>query len=95
MKAVLVPLVLLTGCAPTSAPEPVKEFGLGECSADAAQYLIGQIGTSELAQKALELAKAKTLRWTRPETAVTMDYRTDRLNIDVDRQDRVRRISCG
>jgi hypothetical protein len=79
----------------TAAPEPVKEIGLGECSAETAQGLIGQTGTSELAQKALVLTKARVVRWTRPGMAVTMDYRTDRLNIDLDEQNRVRRISCG
>jgi Peptidase inhibitor I78 family len=95
MKAALVPFIALAGCAMTAAPEAVKEIGLGECSAEAAQGLIGQTGTSELAQTALVLAKAKVLRWTRPGMAVTMDYRTDRLNIDLDERNAVRRISCG
>lgn len=34
-------------------------------------------------------------RIVRPGMAVTMDYRPDRLNIDLDEDDRILRLSCG
>jgi hypothetical protein len=57
--------------------------------------LVGQAATAQLGARALELTGARTLRWIRPGEIVTMDYRTDRLNIDLDGGDRVAAIRCG
>lgn len=94
MKSTLLPLAVLAGCAASVSDKPV-EVGVGDCSADAAQSLLGQPGTSETAQKAMTLTKSKSLRWLRPGMAVTMDYRSDRLNITLDDRNVITRISCG
>ena len=90
-------LLSLAGCMTTpienDAPPPV--MGEGECDADAAQGLVGQMATAELGAEALRLSGARTLRWIQPGQAVTMDYRTDRLNIKLDAENRVEEISCG
>lgn len=94
MKEPLFLLLPLAGCmAPTSA-EPVR-VGMGECSAAPAQSLIGKVGTTDSAQNALTLTGSKTLRWLRPGMAVTMDYRSDRLNITLDENNIITQISCG
>jgi Peptidase inhibitor I78 family len=94
MKAALFLLIVLAGCAASVSDEP-GQVGVGECSAEAAQSLIGQPGTAETAQKAMALTKSKTMRWLRPGMAVTMDYRSDRLNITLDDQNLITRIGCG
>ncbi|HMO68727.1 MAG TPA: I78 family peptidase inhibitor, partial [Novosphingobium sp.] len=38
---------------------------------------------------------ARTLRWMPPRTAVTMDYRADRLTVSYDDNRIIERISCG
>ncbi len=65
------------------------------CKADAARSLIGKASSSELGAEALRLTGARTIRWIRIGDAVTMDYRTDRLNIHLDGRGRVERIDCG
>lgn len=67
----------------------------GVCDAAKAQNLIGQPAGSDLAVKALRLSGAATMRWLRPGQIVTMEYRADRLNIQIDDQNKVAAIRCG
>jgi hypothetical protein len=73
------------------APPPVP----GACDAARAQGLIGRASSAQLGTEALRLTGARSLRWIAPNSAVTMDYREDRLNIETDVQSRVRSIRCG
>ncbi len=57
--------------------------------------LVGRARSEALGAEAQRLSGAGRLRWIRPGDAVTMDYRTDRLNIHLDAQDRVEHFSCG
>ena len=41
------------------------------------------------------LSGARALRWIAPNAIVTMDYRTDRLNMHHDAANRITRINCG
>ena len=96
MKAQLsiaVGMLLTAGCVqvvPQSGARPS-----GPCDATGAQSLIGRSATSELASEALSRTGAKALRWIQPGQAVTMDFREDRLNIELDGGNRIVRISCG
>lgn len=100
----LLPLIALglVGCADpereapyTTTPVPAKEAGGFECSADAAQYAVGQKTSIELATELLKKTGSSTLRWMPPRTAVTMDFRSDRLNIAYDDNMVITRVSCG
>lgn len=85
-------LLLAIGCAPVPAPEP----GPGAmCDAAPVQYLIGRSRSDALGAEALRRSGARSLRWIRPGDMVTMDFRTDRLNIDLDEQGRVTGLRCG
>jgi hypothetical protein len=91
-------LLSAAGCmtpaaADDDAPPPV--MGAGECDADAAQGLVGQAATAELGAEVLRLTGARALRWIQPGQAVTMDFRSDRVNIKLDAQNRVEAITCG
>lgn len=90
-------LLTLGACAATGTPDPEgpPPASLGECSADEAQGLVGQGATAELAAEALRLTGLRTVRWIPEGSAVTMDFRVDRLNIELDRENRVARIGCG
>ena len=99
-------LPLLIGCATVQDNEnrspkdrvvevpmtPEQGFG---CQADTVQYAIGQIATAQLGGKLAKESGAELLRWIPPRTAVTMDYRAERLNISYDDDMRVTLISCG
>lgn len=92
MRLLALAALLTAGCA--TAP-PAEAGGGGKCDSDKAQKLIGQIRSAKLGDEALRLSGAKTLRWIAPGTAVTMDYREDRLNLRVDRAGQVVKIDCG
>jgi hypothetical protein len=79
------------------APEDVPVHGgtAGACNAGRGQSLVGRQPTTELGAEALRLTGARALRWIRPGDAVTMDYREDRLNIELDANGRVRALRCG
>jgi hypothetical protein len=79
----------------TTTPVPEKEAGGFECSAAAAQYAVGQKTSVELATKLMQKTGSKTVRWIPPRSAVTMDFRNDRLNIGYDDAMIITQISCG
>ena len=86
-------LALLGACA---AAQPPLAHGRGAvCNADGLTDLIGQAASADLGAQALERSGARTLRWIQPGTAVTMDYRQDRLDIHIDEHNVVTRLSCG
>ena len=90
---------LIGGCvaAPVEADvnEDVPVYGEGRCDAKPAQSLIGRDASSALGAEALKLSGAETIRWIQPGQVVTMEYRTDRLNIELDAQNKVKAIRCG
>lgn len=83
----------LAACATTSKPEEVSDLiGCGETQvAD----LVGKPWTEALRAPTLKRTGARAIRVIAPGDAVTMDYRTDRLNIETDAAGRVARIKCG
>jgi hypothetical protein len=94
--------LLIAGACTTPAgaggEEPVPEHGgtAGyRCEAGPAQGIVGQQGTQEAGARALRLSGARVIRWIRPDSIVTMDYRTDRLNIYLDAKGRVEQVSCN
>ena len=100
IKRVVVASLLLSGCAVTesnvaNANEEVPVYGAGNCDAGPTQELIGREASAELGAEALARSGARTIRWIQPGQAVTMDYRTDRLNIELDENNRVTAITCG
>jgi len=89
--------LLLSGCTVPEGDvnEDVPVYGEGRCDAAAAQALVGREASAELGAEALERTGARTIRWIQPGQAVTMDYRMDRLNIELDERNRVKAIRCG
>ncbi|MGE4430132.1 MAG: I78 family peptidase inhibitor [Sphingobium sp.] len=91
-------LFTVSGCAATSADTdaastpPSME---GACKNDDLQQFIGQKATAELGARMLEISGARTLRWGGPNTAMTMDFRPDRLTVSYDYDMVIERASCG
>jgi Peptidase inhibitor I78 family len=86
--------LLLGACATTAEEPPVRELP-GECNAASVQDRLGQRATAELGGTLLRLTGAQTLRWVPPRTAVTMDFRADRLTVSYNDDMVIERISCG
>jgi len=65
------------------------------CRVPDATRFVGKAATSALGTQARDAAGAASVRWIRPNSMVTMDYRTDRLNITLDAQGRITALRCG
>ncbi|KAA2284115.1 I78 family peptidase inhibitor [Arenimonas fontis] len=82
-------------------PPPAMDApGLSEetamtCDAEPLAWTIGRVADEALVAKAKADSGSRGVRVIRPGMAVTMDYREDRLNLEVDEQDRVTRAYCG
>lgn len=81
----------LMACAsyPTPMPGPVR------CNAGAAERFVGREARGGVVQRARAAARARTVRVIRPGQAVTMDFRSDRLNVEVDGRNWIRAVRCG
>ena len=99
MRRLAFSLLLAAGCAsvPTAGAEepPAPETAAPGCDAARARHLIGRAQSEETAAEALRLTGARALRWLPPGTMVTMDYRPDRLNIDLDGSGKIINLRCG
>lgn len=85
--AVLILALAAAGCA--APPPPPLDGDADACGAAALQDRIG------LGRTALTDPLPPGTRIIPPGTAVTQDFRPDRLNIDVDAGGRITRIWCG
>ena len=95
--ALFVPAMLLAACIPDSGGKPGQP---GEtvatppaedaCGATGLQNLLGQPASSLDSMRF-----SQPLRVIRPGMAVTMDFSAERLNIDIDQNEKISRITCG
>jgi uncharacterized lipoprotein YajG len=65
------------------------------CNADAARGAVGKAATPEVVEQARREAGAAIARVLKPGQVVTMEYRGDRLNVDVDDGNVVTNLRCG
>lgn len=94
MKMIGLAALLLGGCV-AAVPVEVPVGGGGTCDASKVQSLVGQVLTEEMQRSALATSGSRSLRVIPPNTAVTMDYRADRLNIETDAAGKVTGVKCG
>lgn len=90
--------LVLSGCAttaPVEEPQPVVRAPAGECDATALQDHLGHKASAQSGAVLLEQSGARTLRWAPPRSAITMDFRPDRLTVSYDDDMAITRISCG
>ena len=84
----------LAACAPAEGEPDTVKPPKGECEAEPGQSFIGQKATGETGAKLLRATGATALRWVPPRTAVTMDFRPDRLTVYYDDDMVIERVSC-
>lgn len=87
-------VLALSACATPPAPMPPAP-GTFQCVAEAGAWAVGQPVSDALVAKVMADTRSRTARVVRPGEAVTMDYRGDRVNILLDTNDRVDRVTCG
>ncbi|HRO14639.1 MAG TPA: I78 family peptidase inhibitor [Paracoccus sp. (in: a-proteobacteria)] len=89
MKRILIalPLLALAACVEPAAPLP--EPDTDACKASSYQGLVGQPGA---VLKSMMLPAGS--RVIEPGQPVTMDYRVDRLNIEIGTDGRIAKVAC-
>jgi hypothetical protein len=94
-------VALLAGCSSTSessAPSEgsaATETGQSRCDAAAAQFAVGKSASPALLEQARVKAGAQTARVLGPNDMITLEYRSDRLNLNTDQAATVNRVNCG
>lgn len=79
----------------TSTPEPAERPLEASCDAAPVQYHVGHDATQAMGAAILKESGAQTLRWGPPNSAWTMDYRADRVNVRYDEGMKITGITCG
>lgn len=86
----------LSACMSAGPPANIADRANGgECDAGPVQYHVGGTATSEVGEAILTESGARRLRWGAPDSAWTMDYRTDRVNVRYDGTMTITEITCG
>lgn len=81
--------------SPTSTAPPAVAGSASQCDPEKLTGLTGQTATEAVIQKAVKDSGARHARVLKPGMAMTMDFREDRLSIEVDAQNRIVRANCG
>jgi hypothetical protein len=80
---------------PVAVAPPPPEDPTMKCDATNMEWARGQLADAALVQRIRTETRSKAMRVIKPGMMVTMDYREDRVNIDVDANNRVVKVRCG
>ncbi|HDS0916857.1 TPA: hypothetical protein QEM85_000213 [Pseudomonas putida] len=67
----------------------------GRCEASGADFAIGKPASADLLEQARKASGSQMARILTPHDVVTLEYRSERLNLNVDEQGKVTRVNCG
>ena len=99
MPSVALPVLAfaIAGCATASSgtADAGGTAAPAECDETMTAEYIGQRATPEIGARLLQITGARTLRWAPPNSALTMDFRPDRLTVSYDQNYVIDRIACG
>lgn len=87
-------LLSIAACSTMPPPGAVEQVS-GMCNAESARWAIGKAATPEVVEDARLATQSRDVRVIEPGQAVTMDYRHDRLNIDVNERGAITSVRCG
>lgn len=85
----------ITACTVTTATEAPTTAEAGPCRNEGLDRFLGRKVDQALGSELLKASGAKVLRWGPPGSAMTMDFRPDRLTVSYDETMAVTRASCG
>ena len=89
-------LATLAACTSIEQPaQPAQPFDPGICNADRISPIPGHHISPEIEQRARQLSGAREVRVLRPGQAITREYRSERLNLQLNSFDVVVRAYCG
>ena len=85
-----------TPATPEPMPaEPAPPTAAMACDASKAQWAVGQTASQDVVDKVVKDSSSREARVIKPGQAVTMDYREDRVNINVDGKNTITDVKCG
>ncbi|MEX5587126.1 MULTISPECIES: I78 family peptidase inhibitor [Pseudomonas] len=99
--ATLLVATVLAGCSTggssgTAGNAPAAPAGNdGRCEASGADFAVGKPGTPDLLEQARKASGSQMARILKPHDVITLEYRSERLNLNVDEQGKVIRVNCG
>lgn len=93
-KVAMVAVLALAACT-TSGPADRPPAGVRSCSEASLGSFTGRQADAGLGARVLRESGAAVLRWIPEGAAVTMDLRSDRVNVRLDRANRVVGVTCG
>lgn len=88
-------LLPITACTPMDSTSAPPVAGDGPCRNESLDRFAGQTVTAALGVEMLKASGAHTLRWGAPGSAMTMDFRPDRLTVRYDEAMKVTSARCG
>jgi peptidase inhibitor I78 family protein len=91
----IVALASLGACTIAQSDATATGPSPGICDSDALAQFSGQPASQDLGERMLTASGARVLRWVPRGGVVTMDFRGDRITVQLDASNRVERASCG
>ncbi len=88
-------LALLTACTVAQSDATAVAAPAGPCRNEALAQFTGEPASQELGARILAASGSRVIRWVPKGGVVTMDYREDRVTVQLDGANRVERASCG
>lgn len=88
-------LLALAACTQTPAPATADPASGAQCDATPVQDRIGRTGDPATVESAKAASGARTVRRYESGSALTMDFRPDRLNVEVDAGGKIVKLTCG
>jgi hypothetical protein len=95
---VFVSIVLLSplaACTIAQSDATATSTAGGPCRPQPLAQFAGQPSSQELGARILAASGARVIRWVPKGGVVTMDYREDRVTVQLDGSNRVEQASCG
>lgn len=89
------PLAGCTTAETASTPPQAQASVQAQCDNGKLDGFVGQKASADLGAKMLAASGAKTLRWGPPRSAMTMDFRADRLTVAYDDALTITSARCG
>ena len=81
----------LAGCATTGEYDETAHT----CKPEPGQQFVGQRATAEVGAAVLRATRSAQLRWGPPGSAMTMDFREDRVTVAYDQAMVITLVTCG
>nr|WP_314493481.1 I78 family peptidase inhibitor [uncultured Pseudomonas sp.] len=99
--ASLLMIAALAGCSTDGQSDAANEPAAathgsdGRCQASGADFAMGKQATPALLEQARTASGSQIARILKPHDMVTLEYRSERLNLNVNEQGLVNRVNCG